>query len=113
MASGCAAEDGHHCRDHAAVRLRSGAPSQAVTFYATVDSDAGVTMRWMYRWWAVWVGVAIVLAARSAVAHDQLMRRIGAQDGLSPQAIVALAQDERGFVWIGTSAGLLPLAGST
>jgi ligand-binding sensor domain-containing protein len=57
--------------------------------------------------------VAIALAARSAVAHDRLMRRIGAQDGLSPQAIVALAQDERGFVWIGTSAGLHRYDGRT
>lgn len=65
------------------------------------------------RWGAVCLWAATLCAAQTAAAHDRLMRRIGAQDGLSPQAVTAVAQDERGFVWIGTPAGLHRYDGRT
>src|SRR5690349_12921948 len=66
------------------------------------------------RWWAaVYAYAWLAVASPSASAHDRLMRRIGAQEGLVPSTVWAIAQDERGVMWIGTAGGLYRYDGRT
>jgi hypothetical protein len=51
--------------------------------------------------------VACVLASAPAAARGRLARILDARDGLAAPSIASLAQDPRGFLWIGSVGGLL------
>ncbi len=54
------------------------------------------------------IGIAAGLAAPApAAAKERLVRHLGAEDGLRPERVSAIAQDEAGFLWLGTGGGLV------
>jgi len=63
---------------------------------------------------AALVPVALLLGAlsREAGALSRLVRRYDERDGLNVSEIVELAQDARGFVWVGTVGGLVRFDGT-
>src|ERR1700761_9809313 len=55
------------------------------------------------------ISTVLILAggpARSQQYPGYLLRHIGQVDGLLTSGITSIAQDERGFIWIGTLNGL-------
>ena len=54
----------------------------------------------------VLVALALILLAPPFGAKERLQRRFDQRDGL-PVAEVTLAQDSRGFIWIGSAGGLV------
>jgi len=57
------------------------------------------------------LALAALLAAAPAHAHDRLMRAFDERSGLYVSEIVELAQDSTGFLWVGTSGGLVRFDG--
>src|SRR5262245_42655416 len=52
------------------------------------------------------VALSMILLAPPCEAKERLQRRFDQRDGL-PVAEVTLAQDSRGFIWIGSAGGLV------
>lgn len=54
------------------------------------------------------LGIALTLSASAAQAHTRAARfeRLSVEQGLSQSSVLCLLQDSRGFVWLGTEAGL-------
>ncbi len=56
------------------------------------------------RWWMI---AGFLCAQGALVAQDRLIfQRFGMVDGLSQNTVNCIAQDRKGFLWIGSSAGL-------
>ena len=49
---------------------------------------------------------ALCAMAARAQGENYLFRHIGVKDGLSQTTVYALLQDQTGFIWMGTKAGL-------
>lgn len=60
---------------------------------------------------ALAISVMVGLLATHAQARDRVMRVYDEKDGLAVSEISALAQDARGFIWIGTMGGLVRFDG--
>ncbi|HUK63857.1 MAG TPA: ATP-binding protein, partial [Dongiaceae bacterium] len=60
---------------------------------------------------AVLSALALLVTAAPAIAHDRLVRQWDERSGLVVSEIVELAQDSTGFLWIGTSGGLVRFDG--
>ncbi len=52
------------------------------------------------------VVIACLLASASALARGRLIRLLDARQGLAVPSVTSLAQDSRGFLWIGSIGGL-------
>ena len=64
---------------------------------------------WVFR--APWLALLVALAGSlgqgaAAAAPPMRFERLGLDDGLSQQAVLAIAQDSKGFMWFGTEDGL-------
>jgi signal transduction histidine kinase/ligand-binding sensor domain-containing protein/DNA-binding response OmpR family regulator/HPt (histidine-containing phosphotransfer) domain-containing protein len=56
-------------------------------------------------WW--WAAAALAVAVPAAAQTNTLrFRHLGTEQGLSQSAVMAIHQDRRGFVWLGTQDGL-------
>jgi diguanylate cyclase (GGDEF)-like protein len=51
--------------------------------------------------------LAVLLAVPAAHAEQMLFSRLGSEAGLSQGSVLAMQQDVRGFMWIGTEDGLI------
>jgi signal transduction histidine kinase/ligand-binding sensor domain-containing protein len=58
---------------------------------------------------ALLAAVAIALAGAPSTAHarERLVRHFGVDEQLLPEDVAAMIQDARGFLWFGTSGGIL------
>jgi ligand-binding sensor domain-containing protein len=68
----------------------------------------------MRRLGAKWLALMMtVLSSPTNAAAPMHFERLGADEGLSQQAVLAIGQDARGFMWLGTEDGLNRFDGFT
>ena len=56
--------------------------------------------------WLVFACLLLALGSAQALRRDHYFNRLGNDLGLAQQSIQALIQDEQGFIWVATQAGL-------
>ncbi len=82
-------------------------PARAVTTHYVRGSLGALNL-------VIALGVCVLLAytasafgaVRMADQRDLVFDRLGAQQGLSQLGVTAIAQDQQGFIWVGTQEGL-------
>ena len=57
--------------------------------------------------------IAMLLALPLVVVADHLFKTLDAHDGLTSSQVNCIMKDSRGYVWIGTPAGLYRFDGYT
>ena len=69
-------------------------------------AKARTARRPLFRLWVTTIGLWI-LQTTSAAAQQVLFDRLSFENGSLNKSVLAIAQDERGYIWFGTRSGLV------